>query len=77
MAKKAKTKAKPEKDFHIPLAETLKWIANGEALVEKLKAATSTHDWDMLGKLEKRLMQARKEANKLHELWLKELKEKR
>jgi hypothetical protein len=77
MAKRRKTKTpkrrrkarkNPPKDFQMPIAETILWIAQGERLLKAWGAARQPYVRAMLRKLELFSGRVENEADKLHEL---------
>jgi hypothetical protein len=76
MAKKAKKPAAAEKDFDIPLAETLDWIQEGEKKRDGWAVRSGRVAKKMTESLEKHLKKLRKQAEKLQRLSAKQKKRK-
>lgn len=76
MAKKTKKRNAPRKNFHIPLAETLEWIEEGEKKRDGWAVRPGRVARKMTESLEKHLRKLRKQAEKLQHLSADEQKKR-
>jgi hypothetical protein len=76
MAKRS-TEKPQDRDWHVPLAETLEWITKGELLQGQWASRKGAAAEKMSESLHKRLEKLRKEAEKLWELHQAEVKAKK
>jgi hypothetical protein len=76
MAKKAKKRDAPEKDFRVPLAETLEWIEEGEKKRDGWAVRPGCVAKKMTESLEKHLRKLRRQAEKLQHLSAPEQKKR-
>jgi hypothetical protein len=76
MAKKTKDRNAAEKDFRLPLAETLEWIEEGEKKRDSWAVRRGRVARKMTASLEKHLRKLRKQAEKLQHLSADEQKKR-
>jgi hypothetical protein len=72
----AKRAAQPEKDYHVPLGQTLKWIEKGKQVLREWSLREGIAAEKMVESLRKMLEKLEKEAETLWELHKKETKGK-
>jgi hypothetical protein len=74
---KRPTQKPQDRDWHVPLAETLEWIAKGEKLQKQWAKRRGPVAEKMLASLQRGLDRLRKDADKLWALHKSEQKSKK